>query len=124
LEHVKKHNRHLIQFKSPNCAIFVELVGSADDRTKVAELTKARKLIELIAETASEEARADQVVNSLEKHLLRANNNSVVLRSLREVENFVYRLKQNMESKTEHMLLTDGIFLNVDKRIVLTDCCR
>jgi stalled ribosome rescue protein Dom34 len=105
LDHVKKHHRYLIQSKSTNHAIFVKLVGSAVDRNKVAELTKSKEFTELIAETASEEA--DQVVNNLEKHLYGANNNAIVLYSLREIENFVYSLKKDRESKTEHLLLTD-----------------
>ncbi|MCK4885154.1 hypothetical protein KAS24_03685, partial [Candidatus Bathyarchaeota archaeon] len=76
LEHVRKHHRYLIQSKSPNRANFAKLVGSADDRIKVAELVKTKQFTELIAETTSEEA--DQVVNSLEKHLYCTNNNAVV----------------------------------------------
>jgi stalled ribosome rescue protein Dom34 len=105
LNHVKKHHRYLIQSKRPNHANFAKLVGSADDRTKVAELTKTKKFTDLIAETTSEEA--DQVVNNLEKNLYGANNNSVVLYSLKEIENIVYKLEKDRESKTEHLLLTD-----------------
>jgi stalled ribosome rescue protein Dom34 len=104
LDHVKKHHRYLIQSKSPNRANFAELVGSADNRAKVAELTKTKEFVELIVETTSEEA--DQVINSLEKHLYGANN-SVVLYSLKEIENVVYSLEKNRESRTEHLLLTD-----------------
>jgi stalled ribosome rescue protein Dom34 len=105
LDHIKKHHRYLIQSKRPSRVNFTELVGSADDRTKVAELTKTKKFTDLIAETTSEEA--DQVVNSLEKHLYGVNNNSVVLYSLKEIENVVDNLEKDRESKTEHLLLTD-----------------
>lgn len=105
LDHVKKHHRYLIQSKRPNRANFAELVGSADDRAKVDELIKTKEFTDLIAETTSEEA--NQVVNSLEKHLYGANDNSVVLYSLKEIENVVYSLEKGRELKTEHLLLTD-----------------
>jgi stalled ribosome rescue protein Dom34 len=105
LDHVKKHHKYLIQSKRPNRANFAELVGSADDHTKVTELTKTKEFTDLIAETASEEA--DQIVDSLEKHLYGANDNSVVFYSLKEIENVVYNLEKGRESKTEHLLLTD-----------------
>jgi len=105
LEHVRKHHRYLIQSKSPNRANFAKLVGSADDRLKVAELVKTKQFTELIAETTSEEA--DQVVNSLEKHLYSTGKNSVVLYSLKEIEDIVYRREKNKTFRTEYLLLTD-----------------
>jgi stalled ribosome rescue protein Dom34 len=104
MDHAKKHHRYLTQSKSPNRANFAALVGSADNRVQVAELTKTKEFTELIAETTSEEA--DQAVNSLEKHLYGANN-SVVLYSLKEIEGIVYSLEKSRESRTEHLLLTD-----------------
>jgi len=105
LEHVRKHHRYLIQSKSPNRANFAKLVGSADDSIKVAELVKTKKFTELIAETTSEEA--DQVVNILEKHLYGTGNNSVVLYSLKEIEDIVYSREKGMTFRTEYLLLTD-----------------
>ncbi len=105
LEHVRKHHRYLIQSKSPNRANFAKLVGSADDRIKVAELVKTKKFTDLIAETTSEEA--DQVVNSFEKHLYGTGNNSVVLYSLKEIEDTVYSQEKGRAFRTEYLLLTD-----------------
>jgi len=105
LEHVRKHHRYLIQSKSLNRANFAELVGSADDSIKVAELVKTKEFTNLIAETTSEEA--DQIVNSLEKHLYGSINNSVVLYSLKEIEDTVYSQEKNKTSRTEYLLLTD-----------------
>ena len=105
LEHVNKHHWYLIQSKSPNHANFAELVGSADDRIKVAELVKTKQFSNLIAETTSEEA--DQVVNSLEKHLYGADNSSPVLYSLKEIEDIVYNREKDREPRTEYLLLTD-----------------
>ena len=105
LEHVQKHHRYLIQSKSPNRANFAQLVGSADDLIKVAELVKTKEFSNLIAETTSEEA--DQVVDSLEKHLYGTGNDSVVLYSLKEIEDIVYSREKGREFGTEYLLLTD-----------------
>jgi len=105
LDHVKKHHKYLIQSKRPNRANFAELVGSADNRIQVAELTKTKEFANIIAETTSEEA--DQAVNSLEKHLYGSDSNSVVLYSLKEIEKIVYSLEKSRESRSEHLLLTD-----------------
>jgi len=105
LEHIRKRHRYLIQSKSPNRANFAEIIGSADDRIKVAELVKTKEFTNLIAETTSEEA--DQVVNRLEKHLYGNSNNSFVLYSLKEIEDIVYSRKKGSELKTEYLLLTD-----------------
>jgi len=105
LEHARKHHRYLIQSKRQNRANFAQLVGSADDRTKLAELTKTKIFTDLISEIASEEV--DQLVNNLEKHLYGANNDSDVLYSLKEIENIVYGLEKDRKSKNEHLLLTD-----------------
>jgi stalled ribosome rescue protein Dom34 len=105
MEHVRKHHRYLIQSKSANRANFAELVGSADDLIKVAELVKTKEFSNLIAETTSEES--DQVVDSLEKHLYGAGNDSVVLYSLKEIEDIVYSREKGREFGTEYLLLTD-----------------
>jgi len=105
LKHVRKHHRYLTQPKNPNRANFAEIIGSADDRIKVAELVKTKEFTNLIAETTSEEA--DQVVNRLEKHLYGNSNNSFVLYSLKEIEDIVYSRKKGSELKTEYLLLTD-----------------
>jgi len=108
LDHVRKHHRYLIQSKSPNRANFAELVGSADDRIKVAELVKTKEFTKLINETTSEEA--DQVVDSLDKHLY--GNNSVVLYSLKEIEDIIYSREKDREFRIEYLLLTDNYLAN------------
>lgn len=105
VEHVRKHHRYLIQSKTPNRANFAELVGSANDDIKVAELAKTKEFTDLIAETTSEEA--DQVVNSLDKHLYGTGNNSVVLYSLKEIEDNIYSQEKSREFRTDYLLLTE-----------------
>lgn len=105
LVHVRKHHRYLIQSKSPNRANFAELVGSADNHIKVAELVKTKEFPKLIAETTSEEA--DHIINVLEKHLYSTGDNTVVLYSLKEIEDIVYDRGKRNEFGTAHLLLTD-----------------
>jgi stalled ribosome rescue protein Dom34 len=110
LEHVRKHHRYLIQPKSPNRANFAELIGSADNPIEVAELVKTKEFTKLIAETTSEEA--DQIVDSLDKHLSDIGNNSVVLYSLKEIEDTVYSQEKGREFRTAYLLLTDKYLAN------------
>jgi stalled ribosome rescue protein Dom34 len=105
LDHVQKHHTYLIQLKRQNRATFAELVGSADQSHKVAELVKTKGFLRLIAETTSEEA--DHVVNALEKHLFSTDSNSVVLYSLKEIEDMVYDRKRHNDFRTEYLMLTD-----------------
>jgi stalled ribosome rescue protein Dom34 len=105
LEHVRKHHRYLIQSRSPNRANFAELVGSADNSIKVAELVKTKEFSKLIAETTSEEA--DHIINVLEKHLYSTRDNTIVLYSLKEIEDIVYDRGKRNDLGTAYLLLTD-----------------
>jgi stalled ribosome rescue protein Dom34 len=105
LDHVRKHHTYLIQSKSPDRAIFAELVGSADQPNKVAELVKTKEFRKLISETTSGEV--DHVVNALEKHLYSVGSNSVVLFSLKEIEDVVYNLEGQNNFRVAHLILTD-----------------
>jgi stalled ribosome rescue protein Dom34 len=105
LEHVQKHHRYLVQSKNPNRANFAEIVGSADDRVKVAELVKTKQFTKQIAETTSEEA--DRIVNVLEKYLYRSGDDTVVLYSLKEIEDIIYNRNKKDEFVNAYLLLTD-----------------
>ncbi len=105
LDHVRKHHRYLIQSKRSNRATFAELVGSADQPHKVAELVKTKEFPKLITETTSEEA--DHIVNTLEKHLYSIDSNTVVLYSLKEIEDIVYDRERRNDFRTEYLMLTD-----------------
>jgi stalled ribosome rescue protein Dom34 len=103
LNHLRKHHTYLIQSKSPNGATFAELVGSADQPHNVAELVKTKEFRRLVAETTSGEA--DNIVNALEKHL--SDKNSVVLFTLKEIEETIYKQERPNSSRTEYLMLTD-----------------
>ena len=70
------------------------------------EFKISKQFADLIAETTSEEA--DQIVDSLDKHLYDTGNSSVVLYSLKEIENIVYSREKGREFRTEYLLLTDN----------------
>jgi stalled ribosome rescue protein Dom34 len=105
LEHVRKHHRYLIQSKNANRANFAELVGSADNRVKVAELVKTKQFTKIIAEATSEEA--DRIVNVLEKHLYRSGESTTVLYSLKEIEDTIYDRNKKDDFVNAYLLLTD-----------------
>jgi stalled ribosome rescue protein Dom34 len=105
LEHVRKHHRYLIQSKNANRANFAELVGSADNRVKVAELVKTKQFTKIIAEATSEEA--DRIVNVLEKHLYRSGESTAVLYSLKEIEDTIYDRNKKDDFVNAYLLLTD-----------------
>jgi stalled ribosome rescue protein Dom34 len=114
LEHVRKHHSYLIQSKSPNRANFAEIIGSADEKIEVAKLTKTKEFMDLIRKTTSEEA--GQLVNSLDKHLYTLRDNSVVLYSLKEIEDAVYNKEKSNTSRIEYLLLTDKYLADSKKK--------
>jgi len=105
LDHVRKHHAYLFQSKSPNKANFAELVGSADQPHSVTELVKTKEFRELIAETTSGEA--DHIIDALEKHLYSSGNNSVVLFSVKAIEDRIYAQERHNDSRTQYLILTD-----------------
>jgi stalled ribosome rescue protein Dom34 len=103
LEHTQKHHRYLTQSKNPDRANFAELVGSADDQLKVAELVKTKEFTKLVEDTTSQEA--DHILNSLEKHLY--GDDSVVLYALKEIEDTIYMRDNGVQpTHNEYLLLT------------------
>jgi stalled ribosome rescue protein Dom34 len=105
LDHVRKHHAYLFQSKSPNRANFAELVGSADHFHSVVDLVKTKEFRELIAETTSGEA--NHTMDALEKHLYGGDNNSVVLFSVKDIEDMIYDQERHNDSRTEYLMLTD-----------------
>jgi stalled ribosome rescue protein Dom34 len=105
LDHVQRHHAYLFQPKSANRATFAQLVGSADEPHKVAELVKTKEFHKLIAETTSDEV--DLILNALEKRLHSVSTSSAVLFSLKEIEDRVYDRKMSTVAETNYLILTD-----------------
>ncbi len=110
LDHVRRHHTYLIQSKSANRATFAELVGSADQPHKVAELVKTKEFHKLIAETTSDEV--DLIIDALEKRLRSINSDTAVLFSLKEIEDRIYDLKRDDDSETKYLIFTDKHMAN------------
>jgi len=113
LDHVQKHHSYLTQSKTPNKATFAELIGSADQPNRVAELMKTKEFRELIAETTSEEA--DHIVDAFEKYLYTTDSKSVVLFSLQEIEDMIYN-RERRNDLTEYLMLTDKYLADSDDK--------
>ena len=105
LNHARKHHGYLFQPNVPNRVTFAELVGSADQPHEVAELVKTREFRRSIEETTSGEA--DFIVDALEKRLNSVGAGSVVLFSLKEIEDVVYDRERQGDFRSEYLMLTD-----------------
>jgi len=105
LDHVRQHHSYLIQPKSTKRATFAQIVGSADQPHKVAELVKTKEFQKLITETTSGEV--DLVVDALEKRLHNIDSDLAVLFSLKEIEDRIYDQKRDDAPETKHLILTD-----------------
>jgi len=105
LGYVRKHHAYLSQSKGPNRAVFAELAGSADQPHKVAELVKTPEFRKIVADTTS--AEADHIVDTLERQLYSIGSGSVVLYSLKEIEEAVYDRDWHDDSGTAYLMLTD-----------------
>jgi stalled ribosome rescue protein Dom34 len=114
LDHVRRHHTYLIQSKSANRATFAELVGSADQPHKVAELVKTSEFHKLITETTSDEV--DRIVDALEKHLHNINSDTAVQFSLKEIEDRVYDRKRDDNSGTKYLILTDKYLADTEDK--------
>jgi stalled ribosome rescue protein Dom34 len=105
LDHVRKHHAYLFQSKGPNRTTFAELIGSADQLHNVTELVRTKGFLKLIAETTSGEA--DHILDALEKHLYSRDSNSVILFSIKDIEEMVYARERPHGLRTEYLTLTD-----------------
>jgi stalled ribosome rescue protein Dom34 len=105
LNHTRKHHTYLTQSKSANRTNFSQLTGSTDQAHKVAELVKTKQFHRLITETISGEA--DQIISTLEKNLFGVDGDSIVLYSLKEIEDTVYNREKHNNLRTGYLILTD-----------------
>lgn len=105
LNHVRKHHAWLTQDSGSGMAVFGRLVGLAGTFSEVANLVKTKEFRKLISETTSEEA--DRIVDVLEKRLNEIGSGTVVLYSLKEIENLIYGQWKQSNLKPEYLMLTD-----------------
>jgi stalled ribosome rescue protein Dom34 len=105
LVHVQKHHQWLFQEDSSNNATFGELVGSAVQLHEVSELIKTKEFRSLLSETTSEDA--DHIIDTLEKRLNETDGSSVILYSIKDIEELVYNQLEHSKLKPEYIILTN-----------------
>jgi len=103
IDHIRGHHAWLVQ--GPNKAIFSEATGSAGTQSEVAELTKTPMFHQLMSDTTSEET--ENLIDMLEKRLNTSNQDTVVLYSLKEIEDLIIGPQKPGRSKLEYLMLTD-----------------
>jgi stalled ribosome rescue protein Dom34 len=124
LSHVKAHHQWL--FQGINKAAFKQIGGSAITHAQVGNITSSIEFKQSISDTALEETQ--NLRELLEKRLnttttttssstsMLAASNSLVLFSLEETENAIYRNQETLgKPKPEYLLLTDN-YLAGEKR--------
>lgn len=105
LDHVKTHHQWFFQENSSNNTTFGELIGSATELHEVSELIKTKEFHNLLSETTSEDA--DHIIDTLEKLLNETDGSSVILYSLKDIEELVYNQTEKSKLKSEYIILTD-----------------
>jgi len=105
LDHVHKHHQWLFQENSSNNATFGELAGSAAQLHEVSELNKTKEFRSLLSETTSEDV--DHIIDTLEKRLNETDGDSVILYSIKDIEELVNSQLEHSKLKPEYIILTD-----------------
>jgi stalled ribosome rescue protein Dom34 len=106
--HINGHHSWLVQ--GSNKATFSEATGPAGTLSEVAALTKTPVFRRLISETTSEET--ENLVEMLEKRLNAANQDTVILYSLKEIEDLILTPQKPGKPKPEYVMLTDKYLSN------------
>lgn len=105
LDHIRKHHQWLFQENSSNNTTFGELVGSATQLHEVSELVKTKQFRNLLSETTSEDA--DHIIDTLEKRLNETDGDSVILYSIKDIEELVNSQLEHSKIKPEYIILTN-----------------
>jgi stalled ribosome rescue protein Dom34 len=103
ITHTREHHAWLTQ--GPNKATFSETTGSAGTLYEVAALTRTPKFHRQISETTSEET--GHLVDTLEKRLNTPDQSTVVLYSLKEIEDLIFNAWKPGKPSPEQLMLTD-----------------
>jgi stalled ribosome rescue protein Dom34 len=112
INHVQSHHAWLTQ--GSNKAAFKEITGSADTLPKVTALTKNPTFHQIISETTLEET--ETLIDLLEKRLNAPNQDTLVLYSLKEIEDLIFSPWKPSKPKPEHLILTDTYLANTRQK--------
>lgn len=108
VNHVHGHHAWLVQ--GPSKATFSEANAPATTPSEVVTLTKTPMFHRLVSETTSEEA--ESLVDVLEKHLNAANEDTVILYSLKETEDLFLSRQKTGKPRPEYLILTNRYLSN------------
>jgi stalled ribosome rescue protein Dom34 len=108
INHVQSHHAWLTQ--GPNKAALSEITGSADTLPNVTALTKNPAFHQIISETTTEET--ETLIGILEKRLNAPNQDTLVLYSLKEIEDSIFSQWKPSKPKPEYLILTDAYLAN------------
>ncbi|MGB6680981.1 MAG: hypothetical protein WBF08_06640, partial [Candidatus Bathyarchaeia archaeon] len=114
LDHIQKHHQWLFQENSSNNATFGELAGSAAQLHEVSELIKTKEFRSLLSETTSEDV--DHIIDTLEKRLNETDGDSVILYSIKDIEELVNSQSEHSKLKPEYIILTDKYLANTKEK--------
>ncbi len=113
MDHVQKHHSYLLRSKRHNRAAFAELAGSGKAHN-VAELVKTEEFRKSITEATSGEA--SHIVDALDTRLFGISSNSIVLYTLREIEDMIYSPEDANNLKMSHLVLTDKYLTDIKEK--------
>ena len=103
IEHVREHHAWLD--RGPNKATFSIATGPAATLPEVAALTRTPMFKRLITETTSKET--ENLVHTLEERLNASDQNTVVLYSLKEIEELLFEPQKPEKPEPEYLMLTN-----------------
>ena len=87
MNHIKAHQRWLLQEKNPNSATFREIVGFASTLDEVSDFLQSEEFLEIVG--SATEAEADQLIAQMEERLNDVES-GLVLYSLKDIETLVF----------------------------------
>jgi len=117
LEHIKKHQRWLIDSKGSTQVAFGQISGNVHELSGVRYLIEQEKTQKVIKRITSEEAYF--LIKELEKAINSNNPNILIVYGLNEVENLIYKggKKDNsVAEKVDYLLLTYEFLENHDDK--------
>ncbi|MHA1112662.1 MAG: hypothetical protein ACTSRE_16325 [Promethearchaeota archaeon] len=111
LDHIKHHQRWLLQEKNPHSATFRELIGSATTEDAVSVFMQSEEYRDAVGSATS--AEADQLINQMETRL-NDQNSGLVLYSLKDIEKLVFAGGTRKKKFKPLKLLPEYILLTAD----------
>lgn len=108
IDHVQSHHAWLTQ--GPNKVAFSEITGSTDTLLKVTALIRKPAFRQMISETTTDET--ETLIDLLEKRLNTPNQTTLVLYSLKEIEELIFSPWKPSKPKPEYLMLTDKYLTN------------